>query len=168
MGDGERDLVELLEVVKLKVLDATAANARATRAHLAVVLRRASTDRVAVTARLAARAYNLSEFLREMAWTSDPVAPTSFAGKRDEFAATMDQLIFEVGVARLNPHSPSPVGPKPQQRRPNASHRAEPSQPGFAAALARWLTGRQAPQLQSRPRGRVLRPPVPGEVRPQA
>jgi hypothetical protein len=168
MGDGDRDLVELLEVAKLKVLDATAANARATRANLAVVLRRASADHVALTSRLAARAYSLSEFLREMAWTSDPAGPASFAGKRSEFAATMDQLIFEVGVARLTPHSPAPVGPKPPQRRPNALYRAAPARPGFAAALARWLTGRQAPKPQSRPRGRILRPLLPCEIRPHA
>jgi hypothetical protein len=167
MGDGDRDLVELLEVAKLKVLDATAANARATRAHLAVVLRRASADHIALTSRLAARAYSLSEFLREMAWRSDPAGPASFAGKRSEFAATMDQLIFEVGVARLTPHSPAPVGPKPQ-RRLNALYRAAPARPGFAAALARWLTGRQAPKQQSRSRGRILRPPLPGEIRPHA
>jgi hypothetical protein len=165
MSDGDRDLVELLESAKLKVVNATAANARATRAYLAVVLRKASADRAAVTSRLAARAYNLSEFLREMAWTSDPVAPGSFAGKLDEFAAVMEQLIFEVGVNQLTPHSLSALSEKSPQRRPNAPRRAAPVRSSFAAALARWLTGKQAPRPISRPRARPVRPLAPGEIR---
>jgi hypothetical protein len=165
MGDGDRDLVELLENAKLKVLKATDANARATRAHLAVALRRVSADRVPLTSRLAARAYNLSEFLREMAWMSDAVAPASFAGKRDEFATVMDQLIFEVSVSELKAHSLIVASPRPQQRRPSAPQRPVAARSGFAAALARWLTGKQAPRPLGGPRMRPVRPLAPGEIR---
>jgi hypothetical protein len=163
MGDGDRDLVELLENAKLKVLKATAANARAARAHLAVVLRRVSADRVSLTSSLAARAHNLSEFLREMAWANDSVASASFAGKRDEFAAVMDRLIFEVDVAQLKSHSA--VGELPQQRRPSKPRQPVPARAGFGAVLARWLTGKQAPKPHSRPPARPVRPLAPGEIR---
>lgn len=158
MSDRDGDVVELLETAKLGVVKANAANARAMRANLAVALRKAGAEPDELTARLSARAFAASDFLREMAWTADPVDPALFAARRDDFVAAMDRLIFAVDVSSLEAQSLAPARAAPARKR-----KAAPAAPAsvqrrqrstLATALARWLGGR----TQSRRAPRRLAP----------
>jgi hypothetical protein len=142
MSDRGQDVTELLETAKRRVLKATAVNARAARANLAAVLRKAGAQSGLLTPRLAQRTFAASSFLRELAWMSDPVEPSLFARQQADFVTAMDQLVFEVSVAELRPSTPMPV-PNHAIAIPACSkQRVVQSRSSLAARLSRWLSGR--------------------------
>jgi hypothetical protein len=160
MGDRDEDVIELLEAAKLRVVKANAGDARAARANLAVALRKAVAEPNELTTRLSVKAFAASDFLREMAWMTDPVDRAPFAPRRDNFIAAMDQLIFEVDVSSLDARSVVPI----RKAVTAAKRKLAPSPKAFVQrhqrstlvmTLARWLS-RRTERAQSVPRRPVL------------
>ena len=103
MRDNHDNAVELLGYAQLAVLSATNGNARAVKANLGAVLRKACRGSPLKIARLSDAVLAESEFLRDMAWTDDASDSGVFEAQRQRFAAAMDRLIYEVGVTRIRP-----------------------------------------------------------------
>ena len=143
MGERDRNIVELLETAKLAAVDATSGTARAAKAKVAAALREASASG-GPTRRLAAKAFAASEFLRELAWTTDPDDAARLDGQRRDFTIAMDRLIFELGVADLKSVNRPETPKRPLASVPaTAPARVMSARSSLAARLRRWLAGRE-------------------------
>lgn len=159
MRDNHDNSVELLGTAQLAVVNATNANARAVKANLGAALRKACAGAPAKIVRLSDAVLAESDFLRDMAWTAETVDPVIFESQRQRFAAAMDRLIYEVGVARIRPSSQ--MNEKPAQNvRVASSQRFALAKVRLAATLAGWARkarGGANGAMLSQPRPRARR-----------
>jgi len=137
MRDNHDNAVELLGSVQLAVVNATSANARAVKANLGAALRKVRAGAPAQIVHLSDAVLSDSDFLRDLAWAAETVDPVVFESQRQRFAAAMDRLIYEVGVARIRPSRQMNDKPAPKVRR-QSLQRFALAKVRLAATLAKW------------------------------
>jgi hypothetical protein len=101
------DAIEALGAAQLAIINATADNARTAKARLGATLRNACAGASEAITHLSDAALAESDFLLEMAWTPGTSDPALFEPQRRRFAVAMDRLIYEVGVTRIRPSTPT-------------------------------------------------------------
>jgi hypothetical protein len=163
MRDNHDNSVELLGTAQLAVVNATIANARAVKANLGAALRKACAGAPAKIMRLSDAVLAESDFLRDMAWTAETVDPAIFESQRQRFAAAMDRLIYEVGVARIRPSSQMNEKPAQNVRTLSSSQRFALAKVRLATTLAGW-----ARKARGGANGTVLGQPRPNARRQNA